>query len=152
MKWLSIPGNSRYEIYELWNSKEKLLTMGHDPDKGTLRITANNEKRFFSIGKKGFLRSRMVLRNEYGVTMGELTFENAQANQRRMEIHDEEFTSLAQNSLAPKVAIYRNNEMLTVCELPDASKYHDLLTLMLCWHISTSIKKQVGSYPLEEYA
>ena len=152
MKWLSIISGPRNEIYELWNTKEKLLSVSYHADMGTLRVTANDEKRVLLIGKEGFLRSHMVLRNEYGIRMGQLNDDNTQENRGRVEINDEEFNYTMQYNSPSKVAIYRNNEMLTVCELPAISKNSDVLILTLCWYISTSIKTQVGTHLVKEYA
>jgi hypothetical protein len=151
MKWLSIISNPRQEIYELWNTKEKLLTLNYHADKGTLRVTANDEKRVLLIGKEGFLRSRMVLRNEYGVRMGQLNYET-QESRGRIEIYEEEFNYVTQNNFPSKVAIYRRNEMLAVCELPAVSENNDLLILTLCWYISTAIIREVNSHLVQEYA
>jgi len=152
MKWLSIISNPRKEIYELWNTKEKLLAVNYHTDKGTLRVTANDEKRVLSIAKGGFLRSRMVLSNEYGVRVGQLNYDTTQENRGRIEIYEEEFNYVVQNDIPAKVAIYRNNEMLTVCELPAISENNDVLILTLCWQISSSINTHVGAHVVKEYA
>src|SRR6266705_2398950 len=118
MKWLLISISSRQEIYELRNSKEKLLTLTYHPTSGTLRISADDEKRVFLIGREGFLRRRTVLRNEYGVRMGQLSYDNNLENQGNIDIDDERFNYILQANIPSKAAIYRNTEMLVVCELP----------------------------------
>ncbi len=152
MKWLSISSNSRQEIYELWTTREKLLTLSYHPSSGTLRISADDKKRVFLIGREGFLRSRTVLRNEYGVRMGQLTYESSQENQGSIEVYDERFTYSIQDKLPPKLAIFKNAEILVVCELPAISKDHenssnpDFLILALCWYMSTTVEKQIEEY------
>jgi hypothetical protein len=151
MKWHSTNKDSHQEVYELWDAKEKLLVLAYHPDSATLRISADNEKRVFLIGRKGFLRRRTVLRNEYGVRMGQLIDDTNLAKQGTIEIYKDGFTYVLQNDNKPKASIYRNAEMIIECELPDVSKNissdnHDLLMLTLCWYISTSVKKQVIEY------
>jgi hypothetical protein len=152
MKWLSISSNPRQEVYELWNTKEKLLTLHYHPDSGTLRISADDKKRVFLIGREGFLRRRTVLRNEYGIRMGQLTYESSQEGQGTIEIYDERFNYLIQNNFPPEIAIYKNAEPLVTCELPVIPKKHlndenhDLLILALCWYILSSVEKQVEEY------
>ena len=152
MKWLLISISSQRGIYELRNSKEKLLTLIYHPASGTLRISADDEKRVFLIGREGFLRRRTVLRNEYGVRMGQLNYDNNQDNQGNIDVDNEQFNYILQNDLSSKAAIYRNTEMLVVCELPAISKNdnnsenYDLLILMLCWYMSTSVRKQVEEF------
>ena len=153
MKWLLISSSPRQEIYELRNSKEKLLTLTYHPASGTLRISAD-EKRVFLIGREGFLRRRTVLRNEYGVRMGQLNYDNNQDNQGNIDVENEQFNYIVQNNLSSKATIYRSTEMLVVCELPAISKNNNnsenygLLILMLCWYMATAVKKQAA----EEFA
>lgn len=151
MKWLSTTKDSHQEIYELWDKEEKQLVLAYHPDSATVRISANNEKRVFLIGRKGFLRRRTVLRNEYGVRMGQLSIDTNLENQGAIDIYKEGFTYLLQYNGAAKASIYRNGKMIVACELPDVSENinsdnYDLLMLTLCWYVSTSVKKQVAEY------
>ena len=151
MKWLSIPTREQEKIYELWNSKEKLLTLAHHPASGTLRVSADGEKRVFLIGREGFLRRRTVLRNEYGIRIGQLIYDNNQDNQGMIDVYEEGFNYTLQSDPDPKASIYRNTELTAVSELPTISQdinsdNYDLLMLMLCWYTSTTVKKQVEEY------
>jgi len=151
MKWLAITTRVQEKIYELWNSKEKLLTLAYHPASGTLRVSAEDEKRVFLIGREGFLRRRTVLRNEYGIRMGQLTYDNNQDKQGMIDVSEEDFTYILQNNSDPKASIYRNTELAAVSELPAISAdinsdNYDLLILMLCWYISTTVKKQVEEF------
>jgi hypothetical protein len=151
MKWLSITTRVQEKIYELWNSKEKLLALAYHPASGTLRVSADNEKRVFLIGREGFLRRRTVLRNEYGIRVGQLTYDNNQDNQGLIDIDEENFTYILQSDSTPKASIYRNTEILAAAELPAISEdinsdNYDLLMLILCWYISMTVKKQVEEY------
>ena len=151
MKWLSITTRVQEKIYELWNSKEKLLALAFHPASGTLRMSADDEKRVFLIGREGFLRRRTVLRNEYGIRIGQLTYDSNQDNQGIIDVYEEDFTYILQNDLSPKASIYRNTEMVAVAELPAISEdinsdNYDLLMLVLCWYISTTVKKHVEEY------
>src|ERR1700746_2691025 len=111
MKWLSITTRVQEKIYELWNSKEKLLTLAYHPASGTLRLSSDDEKRVFLIGREGFLRRRTVLRNEYGIRVGQLTYDNNQDNQGLIDVYEEDFNYILENVSDPKVSIYRNTEL-----------------------------------------
>ena len=146
MKWLLVSSSSRQEIYELWNSHEKLLTIYSHPDKGTFRIATGDAKRVFLIGKEGFLRSRTVLRNEYGVRMGQLIYDGIQENQGSVLVYDEEFYYHIGSGSPTEAVIYKNSEILVRCELPAVAKDHDLLILALCWYITTAVKIKIEEY------
>lgn len=151
MKWLLISESSEQEIYELQNSSEKLLTLAFHPSSGTLRISSNDEKRVFLIGREGFLRRRTVLRNEYGIRVGQYNSEG-QDSQGIVDIDDEHYNFVVQNTATSKAAVYRNNEIVLVCDLPTfpknntGSENHDLLLVMLCWYLSTTVKKGMEEY------
>ena len=151
MKWLSITTRAQEKIYELWNSKRKLLALAYHPASGTLRVSADDEKRVFLIGREGFLRRRTVLRNEYGIRIGQLAYDNNQDNQGTIDVYEKDFTYVLQNGTPPKASIYRNSLEVAAFELPVISEdissdNYDLLMLILCWYISTTVKKQVEEY------
>jgi len=146
MKWVLVSSSLRQETYELWNSDEKLLTVYFHPDKGTVRIATGDAKRVFLIGKEGFLRSRKVLRNEYGVRMGQLIYDGIQETQGSLTVYDEEFYYHIGNDSPREATIYRNSENLVTCELPAVAKDHDLLILALCWYITTAVKIKIEEY------
>jgi len=151
MKWLSITTRAQEKIYELWNSKKKVLALVYHPASGTLRVSGDDEKRVFLIGREGFLRRRTVLRNEYGVRIGQLTYDSSQDNKGTIFIYEEDFTYTLQNNAGPKASIYRNSDLLAASELPvisediDSDNY-DLLMLILCWYSSATVKKQIEEY------
>jgi hypothetical protein len=151
MKWLSITTRVQEKMYELWNSKEKLLTVVYHPASGTIRVAADDEKRVFLIGREGFLRRRTVLRNEYGIRVGQLTYDSNQDNQGMIDVYEEDFNYTLQGDPKPSASIYRNAERLAVSELPAISEditsdNYDLLMLILCWYISTTVKKRMEEY------
>jgi hypothetical protein len=151
MKWISLTTRVQEKIYELQNSKGKLLTLAYHAASGTIRISADDEKRVFLIGRKGFLRRRTVLRNEYGIRIGQLAYDNNQNNQGLIDIYEDHFTYVLRSDSNPKATIYRNTDILVEAELPAISKdlnsgNYDLLVLILCWYISTTVKKQVEEY------
>jgi hypothetical protein len=151
MKWLSISTRVQEKIYELWNSKEKILGLAYHPASGTLRLSADNEKRVFLIGREGFLRRHTVLRNEYGIRVGQLTYDNNQENQGIINLYEEDFSYLLQSGSNAKASLYRGTELLATSELPAISEdinndNYDLLMLILCWYIATTVRKQVEEY------
>jgi hypothetical protein len=151
MKWTSVSKKSRQEIYELWDTEEKLLTLIYHPDSGSLRITADNEKRVFLVGREGLLRSRTVLRNEYGIWMSQLNYENAYDSIGTIDFDNEKLTYSIQKHFSSDLTIYRNGESLITCELPPAQKEsylqdHDFLILTLCWYLFSIVRRDAEEY------
>jgi len=152
MKWLFTSKKSRQEIYELWNNEEKLLTLTFQPGSGSLRIASDDEKRVFLIGREGFLRTRTVLRNEYGIRIAQLNYETSQDKIGTIDFDDERFNYAIRNFFRPELVITKNEETIVSCELPEVPKKsfdsanHDFLIVTLCWYVFTVIKKQREEY------
>src|SRR5437868_683852 len=76
MRWELASSNEKNEVYHLFKDDKAILTLVIDSFSRTARVECNNEKRVFQIRKEGFLRNKMVIRNEYGIRIGELGQEN----------------------------------------------------------------------------
>ncbi len=152
MKWLFTSKKSKQEIYELWNTEEKLLALTFQPGSGSLRIAADNEKRVFLIGREGFLRARIVLRNEYGIRIAQLNYETGQDKIGTIEFDDGRFNYDIRNHVRPELVITKNEETIVSCELPEVpkksfdSENQDFLILALCWYMFTVLKKHREEY------
>jgi hypothetical protein len=72
MKWVSVNNGSSPENYELWGDDKKIAGITFSKYTRFARIVSNLGKRIFSFEKKGFLTSKEIIRNEYGIKMGEL--------------------------------------------------------------------------------
>jgi hypothetical protein len=75
MRWQLTHSTSEHEIYNLYNDNKKLLTLELNIFSNTARVHYNNEKRVFVIRKEGLRRNKTVIRNEYGIKIGELSHE-----------------------------------------------------------------------------
>lgn len=151
MKWLSVSSKLPQEIYELWNNDEKLLNLSYHPGAGALRITTLQEKRVFLVRKEGFLRNRLVLRNEYGVRIGQLNHEGSQDNLGTIEFNNEKFNYSIRAGATPGLVVYKETAPVFVSELPSAKTFgsanHDILILVLYWYLLTPVsEKRVKEY------
>ena len=89
MRWETISASTSNEVYQLLQDDKRLLTLTLHPFSKTARLDCETEKRVFQIRKEGFLRNRTVLRNEYGVKIGELGQENKELF---IEVNNEKFS------------------------------------------------------------
>jgi hypothetical protein len=72
MRWESVESTSGHELYHLYQDDKKLLSLTLNPFSNSARVECEEQRRVFLIRKEGFLRMRTVIRNEYGVKLGEL--------------------------------------------------------------------------------
>ena len=119
-------------------------------------------RRKFIIEKKGLLRTRNILRNEYGIKMGQVIFEKAHNQEGTIEIEDHHLQYAIYNKPVTELVIYKTSkdEPLFVCglinnteptfgfqkNLPDAE--YAALLLVLCWFVFTPVSKEI----MREYA
>ena len=158
MKWEMATDTENQQIYELWHKDKKLLTVDFHPFTNSARIEYAAEKRVFMIRKEGFRRNKTVLRNEYGVRIGQLGYERSSAVEGTIELNDEKFSYTIQNNPLAEVIIYRDtpDKPFVVCGLrsdngntsikygkegPLKASEHFLL-MALCWYMFLPVAQE----------
>lgn len=139
------------KVYALWNNGRKLLTLAFHST-NFVRIERAGEKRAFMIRYEGFLKPKMVMRNEYGIRIGQVSVEN---NENFIDLNDERLFYTITREKEPSVIIYKESKEnpLAVCALnltndksilPSAnpSATHHSLLLALCWYLFLPVTKE----------
>lgn len=158
MKWELIKATKEHEVYHLMNEDKKLLSLELNSFSQAARIHCENEKRVFVIRREGFLRNKTVIRNEYGVKIGELGQEN---KERFIQVDDEKFYYFYRNNpLAELMIRDSNRETVVTCALKTTegkSKIHlednkedvanAALLMAVCWYLFLPVAKEnVAAY------
>ena len=152
MKWVSVNNNSSVQNYELWDAEKKLVSLSISKSTKITRVESASDKRLFFIEKKGFLHSKTVINNEYGVRLGELTSENWDANEGVITLEGITYSYAFSDDSEAELILYDETKTkpLVHCSLSsfkdDASavvkkskslhdtKYPSLL-MALCWYL-----------------
>ncbi|HEX4877691.1 MAG TPA: hypothetical protein VFV31_13535 [Chitinophagaceae bacterium] len=156
MRWVSANGSKEHEIYHLYNGDNKLLTLTLNIFSNSARIECNKEKRVFILRKEGFLRNKTVLRNEYGIKIGELGTEN---KEYFIDINDQRYFYTVHNNPIAELVVYKDvkENPAVVCGLSteeggtsihfskgnsikDAT--HPGLLMALCWYMFLPVAKE----------
>src|SRR5258705_12790197 len=145
MNWETVTSGIGHKVYALWNNGRKLLTLAFNSSSNFVKIESEGEKRAFSIRHEGFLKNRMVMRNEYGVRMGQVSVEN---KENIIAFNDEKLFYTITNDEEPKLILYKESvdNPLAVCALkldndkgvlPSVKQAatHQSLLLALCWYL-----------------
>jgi len=143
MKWVQISSDSSHQVYELWDNEEKQLAFSYHVAHGTIRILSD-EPRVFQLHKKGFLKNRTRLLNEYGIKMATLV-EDIEASSGHIEMDDKKFRFSIHNRLYKEVFIYSDDseKAFITCDLPSALNNYKTLLLVLCWYKLQHQKKEL---------
>ena len=156
MNWKSAFKASQQEIYELWHEGKKLLSLEYHPFTNSARIQYEHTKRVFMLRKEGFLRNRTVLRDEYGIRIGQLGFEKPAQTKGTIELHEKKFSFSLENHPEKQLVIRNENEAkpLVICGLSDAegagsvkvdrgaASTEQFLVMALCWYLFLPVAKE----------
>jgi hypothetical protein len=152
MNWETVTSGIGQKVYTLWNNGRKLLTLGFYSGSNFAKIEYGDEKRAFTLRYEGFLKTKMVMRNEYGVRIAQISAEN---KENTIVLNDEKLFYTVTEGKEPRVIIYRESadKPLAVCNLnlnndksmlpsvkPSATQ-HSLL-LALCWYLFVPAAKE----------
>ena len=165
MRWELVSSDARQEVYHLFKNDKKLLTLVIDPFSNTARVECANEKRVFQLRKEGFLRNKTVIRNEYGIKIGELGQEN---KQNFIDVNNERFNYSIDEGPSAKLVLYKEakDQPFVTCRInskearPDdpfgrgnsvinfkkdkslGSASHPGLLMALCWYMFLPVAKE----------
>lgn len=136
MQWRTITTSLGNNAYTLWNNGRKLLTLNYKTQNNTVHLESEDgEKRYFKYRRKGLLRNKVILENEYGTSLGQLQGEN----QRKYILIEGKkyFFNFLENK---KVAIIPEDEHkpLTVCSLDvdgATPRAETGLLMILCYYV-----------------
>ena len=157
MRWELIKATTEHEVYHLMKDDTKLLSLELNSFSQAARIQCENEKRVFMIRREGFLRNRTVIRNEYGVKVGEL----GQENRERFISVDEEkfFYSIQNNPLAELMIRDDQQQVIASCTLKTKEGKANVhmgnreeisnaaLLMDVCWYLFLPVAKDnVAAY------
>jgi hypothetical protein len=154
MRWETVAASANNEIYDLWHNDKKLLTLTLHPFSNSARVECRDEKRVFLIRKEGFRRNKTVLRNEYGIKLGELGIEDKGSF---IDVNNERFYYAIQNNPLPELILYTDStdRPFVVCGLnvkkgEDSVHFqknknltsHPGLLMALCWYMFLPVTKE----------
>jgi hypothetical protein len=156
MRWETISATSSNEIHELWHEDRKLLTLTLHPFSNTARVESEEEKRVFLIRKEGFRRNKTVLRNEYGIKIGELGHDS---HENFIDVNNERFYYTIHNNPLAELVLYKESKEQPVisCKLSvntgnasmqvqrnkNATFSYSSLLMALCWYMFLPVATQL---------
>jgi hypothetical protein len=151
MNWETVTSGIGHKVYALWSNGHKLLTLAFNTSSDFARIEYGDEKRAFIIRYEGIFKNKMVMRNEYGVLLGQV---NAESRENFIDLDDQKLFYTITGDKEPNLIIYKESAAapLAVCSLkvdnekgilpaarPSATTYS--LLLALCWYLFSAVAK-----------
>ena len=149
MKWVFVNQSSSYiKKYQLTEGDNTKLVLKYNPDQQSVRISSEESHRLFFINKTGLWHNKTILKNEYGVEIGRLSFDKMHQN-GVIEIEGRKYHYTFENNTQKQLIIFEHTVSLplAVCDLsaapsfttlsPDkySSEEYTCLLLGLCWYL-----------------
>jgi hypothetical protein len=119
MNIVSIKSNSGQLDYILKEDDKTVLKLRYKQELHTARVETETERRVLIIEDEGLVKSKLILKNEYGVRIGSLSYDNFSDTHGSVEIESTKFRFLIQHGPSPELHIYkgsRRNEIYN-CQL-----------------------------------
>ncbi|MBM3416113.1 MAG: hypothetical protein FJY20_06625 [Bacteroidetes bacterium] len=156
MRWEKVKSTPEQEVYHLYKDDKLRLTLIYNPFSNSARVECNKEKRVFLIRKEGFLRNKSVIRNEYGVKIGEF---GQDGGQRFINVNNEKFYYATRNNPLAELLLFNEtaNKPAITCGLSAAGESSDVyfkkdkslgemphpgLLMALCWYMFLPVAKE----------
>jgi hypothetical protein len=152
MNWETVTSGIGHKVYALWSNGRKLLTLAFNSSSNFAKIEYGDEKRAFIIRYEGMFKNKMVMRNEYGIRLGQISAEN---KENFIDLNDERLFYTITDEKYPRVIIYKESptKPLAICALQldngkgvlpavrNSATQHSLL-LTLCWYLFSPVAKE----------
>ena len=111
-----IPGQQDYLLKE---DDKTVLKLRYKNDLHTARVETEKERRVLTIDDEGLLKTKSVLKNEYGIRIGSLNYDNFSDTQGSVDIENIKYRFTVKNSEIPELNIYKGSRRNLVynCQL-----------------------------------
>jgi hypothetical protein len=145
--------------YQLSNGTDVFMHLHFDAATETVTLRRAESRRTFKIERRGFLKSKFTINNEYGVKIGEWIFDKNNSRNADIELYEQKFTCELVSEITGEFKLnFSAAEKSASFELPVADAHYagiqgnELLRLSpkqlsfivaVCWHLQKAVKEAV---------
>jgi len=101
-----VPGQQDYLLKE---DDKTVLKLRYKNDLHTARVETESERRVLSIDDEGLLKTKSVLKNEYGIRIGSLNYDNFSDTQGLVDIEGIKYRFIVTKGETPELNIYKGS-------------------------------------------
>ena len=148
MKWVLVNQSSSIKKYQLTEGDNIKLVLKYNPEQRSVRVSSEESHRLFFIDKTGLWHNKTILKNEYGVEIGRLSFDKMQ-HIGAIEIEGKKYFYTFENNNKQQLVVFEHSVSmpLAVCDLSQAPSFTSLspdkysseectcFLLGLCWYL-----------------
>jgi hypothetical protein len=101
-----LPGQQDYLLKE---DDKTVLKLRYKKDLHTARVETEKERRVLIIDDEGLLKTKSVLKNEYGIRIGSLNYDNFSDTNGLVDIENIKYRFIVKNGEVPELNIYKGS-------------------------------------------
>lgn len=126
MKWIKRQDNFSAEHFSLLKNDSVVLDLKFNLHTNTARVECGGNKRAFMIEEGGLFRNSVVFRNEYGIEIGYLHFENTNGTEGFVQMEDEKFNFTINSDAQSKITFFIDDSPAPAgtCLLPEKNAFN----------------------------
>lgn len=119
MNIVSFQNNPGQQDYLLNEDDKTVLKLRYKNDLRIARVETEKEKRVLLIEDEGLLRTRLVLKNEYGVRIGSLNYDNFSATHGAVDIENTKYRFDLKQNESLELHVYKKSRrnLIYSCQL-----------------------------------
>ena len=119
MNIVSVKNIAGQQDYLLKEDDTAVLKLRYKKDLHTARVETQKERRVLIIENEGLLKTRLILKNEYGVRIGSLAYDNFSDTHGTVEIENIKYRFVITHDAAPELKIYKGSRrnLIYSCQL-----------------------------------
>jgi len=120
MNIVSIKNSQGHQEYILKEDDKTVLKLRYKNDLHIARVETEKERRVLIVENEGLLRTLLVLKNEYGVRIGALNYDNFSDSHGVVDIENTKYRFSKSQSQSPELFIYKGSKknLIYSCNLP----------------------------------
>lgn len=143
MNIVSVKSNSGQQDYLLKEDDKTVLKLRYKDDMHIARVETDKERRVLIIEDEGLLRTLLVLKNEYGVRIGSLNYDNFSSTHGTVDIENTKYRFDIREGSSPELHIYKGSRrnLIYSCALSFEDKFKGMkqafssLIISVSWYL-----------------
>lgn len=124
MNIISVKSYPDHQEYLLKEDDKTVLKLRYKNDVHIARVETEKERRVLLIEDEGLLRTLLVLKNEYGIRIGALHYDNFSITHGTVDIENTKYRFQVNQTSLPELYIYKGSRknLIYSCQLPTEDK------------------------------
>jgi len=165
MSWSFISSDKSSKAYELRHDGRSVLTLTINSEIGTMRVDGEDDasKRIFVVRREGFWKNKLVLRNEYGVKVGQIIPDDRSNQHGTLEMENDTyhyecqtegdapvFTISSLTSTSPLISfrlLQKTGKASAAFLRKGMDTISSELLMAFCWHNESQLRDSVHTSP-----